>query len=151
MKGFRFRLEPVLGVREFSLERARLGLAGAVQTHEVAVIEEARANEDARRSESSLSERLRAGLDAREARAGAAALDDVRARAREASERRAAARARVEEERARVRDAHRAVRSLEILREQAFAAWQAEWRRREQRELDEVAIERARRAAEARP
>jgi flagellar export protein FliJ len=150
MKGFRFRLEPVLGVREFSLERARLRLAEDVVAYERARDEVANAADTARATEQALAARLREGVAAAEVRAAAAALADRRLDSQAAAERSAAALAQVDEARERVRGAHAAVRAIEILREKAFAAWQAEWRRREQRELDEVAVERARRAAGAR-
>jgi flagellar FliJ protein len=150
MKGFQFRLEPVLRVREFSLERARLRLAEEIVTHERATAEEAEADQIARTTEQALDARLAEGVEAAEVRAAATALADRRLRWQAAIGCTAAARVRVEEARDCVRAAHAASRMLEILREKAYALWQAEWRRSEQRELDEVAVERARRTAGAR-
>lgn len=151
MKGFQFRLEPVLSVREFSLERARLRLAESVTAWEHAKAEESKAAEAAAATEREISARLREGVEATQVRAVATALVDQRLGLQMARELSGAALVRVDEARAAVWSAHAALRSIEILREKAFAAWQVEWRRQEQRELDEIAVERARRAAEARP
>ena len=135
MKGFLFRLEPVLGVREFSLERARLRLAEDVVAYERARDEEAKAADAARATEQALAARLREGVDAAEVRAVAVALADRRLgwRTRHSA---AAALAQVEEARERVRGRMRpCVRSRSCAK--AFASYKAQWRRREQRELDE--------------
>jgi flagellar export protein FliJ len=151
MKGFQFRLEPVLSVREFSLERARLHLAESVTAWEHAKAEESKAADAAAATERTIATRLREGVEASEVRAVASALVDQRLGLQRARELVATAQVRVDEARAAVCSAHAALRSIEILREKAFAAWQVEWRRHEQRELDEIAVERARRSAEARP
>jgi flagellar export protein FliJ len=147
-RAFRFRLDPLLGVRRFELRR-RLALLGAAHRD----LAEARAREAAAWREAQASERreaarLRTGLPAGAAITAHQAVEAWRLRAGFAARdvRRLEARA------ARLADDARAARvraeGLERLRERALVAWRAARERALQRELDEIAaLRRARQGA----
>lgn len=149
MRGFRFRLEPVLGLRRHELERRRLELGRARVGLRTAVRVRHQADDALRGGQALRAERVARGVSAGELRDLERAVEHVlgeRARA-EASVR--AAEARVAQALGAVTSARREVRALEILREKALAEHRRELARREQAELDEVGGRSRRRGLEA--
>lgn len=146
MKGFRWRLELVLRLRGFDLERARRDLARA--RIQEAVLRR-RADEASARTEQAtlaLDGRLHAGLPAWILPPATAHVGVARATAAIAS--RQAERARVGAASARetVVRAWGRVRALERLRQEARAEYERELARREQNETEELARCRSGRA-----
>lgn len=139
MSGFRWRLDPVLRLRSFECERARVA-------HERAAADAAAAKAAAEASaarlaatDGTLRERLRAGVPAWELNATRARVADLRA-ASERDERLArAAEERCETARGVLLAAHGRRRALERLREKVEAARRHELALREQAALDERA------------
>ncbi len=139
MKGFRFRLDPVLGVRRHELERERLGLADSERHLADARQRSVRASARVDGISADQARRAAGGLAAPLFAAGRAGLARSLAERRRARELERVASQRVLAQRQRVAEAHRAVRALEILREKALVRGRREGERREQRDLDEVA------------
>ena len=143
MKAFHFRLEPVLRVRRLELERAAVRLAEAERSLERALERTAEWRRRCGSASAELAARLGIGLRADEYRTADAAQRGLQARLAEAEAGSAQARGQLEESRWRVFEARTRVRALERLRERALREHQLRTARREQRELDEVAVQRA--------
>lgn len=139
-RAFRFRLEPLLRVRRFELQRC-LALLGSVHRDlATARVREAEARREAETSERREAERLRGGLLAGTVRSVRQAAEAWRLRAGQA----AREVRRLEDRAARLAEEARAARAraegLERLRERARSAWRQAHERTLQRELDDVTI-----------
>ena len=137
MKRFRFRLERVLGLKKRAEKAARLELGRALSAVNAA---QARLRESERAC--ALLEEEEVRLSA-EGRIGAlplqgALLSYARAFLERAREEAAAAERELEAARQGWREAKKEARSLELLRERAYRAWQEKTWKEEDRELDEI-------------
>jgi len=146
MKAFRFRLDPVVAVRRFELDRARAALGEA---------ERAAANADERhqawrerRSSSgeALVEAVAAGVRAGGLHSAATALVSLGQRVAEAEAGLVEARRSASMRREAALAARTRLRALERLRERAALVHRRDEARREQRDLDEIGALRAARA-----
>ena len=140
MRGFRFRLDAVLHVREHELERRRVTL-GEVLTLEA----RARRRSDADtaslvEAERTFSARIERGSSGGEVASAARAVLRLAARSNARQGEVATLEAKVSASREAVRGAHARVRGLEILRMRALTAHRNELERRERIELDEAGL-----------
>jgi len=146
MKKFRFRLDPVVAVRRFELDRARAELGEAERAAVKA--DERHQAWRARRSSSgeALAESVADGVRAGGLHSAAAALAGLGQRVVEAAAGLVEARTSVAARREGALAARTRLRALERLRERAAVAHRRDEARREQRDLDEIGALRAARA-----
>lgn len=142
MKRFKFRLESVLRLRRFELDRARAGLASLER--ERAQREAAVRTERSRleTGQALLEEATAAGRDGERIAMRADAVTAGRFRLGHAKRRCEELEAPIGEARRRVAHAHSRVRSLERLEEEAEATHRREGLAAEQAEIEELAIGR---------
>lgn len=161
-RGFVFELEPLLEHRRrieeehqravAALERVRLDIEERIRTAQETITEAREVLRDQLAGAAANASPSAAGP----AGPGRVALDAVRLQmnasfhmtslARKAVLELAGAHKRLEAARARLLEATKARRALEILKERRFERWKREQRRREEREMDEINTQRARRA-----
>jgi flagellar export protein FliJ len=147
VKRFVFRLDAVLRIRLFELERARLRLMQleAERVRRELRVDAVRARLE--RGEARLREEMAAGIDGRRLGLHAMGLAVGRFECVRAETVLEQLRPELEEARQALREARVRVRSLERLREKRVQAHRERMQRLEQAELDESAIGRASRAA----
>jgi len=138
MKGFRFRLDPVLRVRRHRLDQQRQALARARAALRGAEALAARTRACFAEAGETLAARMAAGLPAGELAGLQRRIEAWASESRRAAGAVTAARDAVARAVGAVLEAHREVRVLEGLREKRLAVWQQDLARREQAELDEV-------------
>ncbi len=139
-----FRLATVLRVRRRELERATLAHRVAVERAEQARTASAEAELRADVARSRMRQALQQGLSAARLRTAAEVLTHWEARIGELEREAADAGARLDEQRDVLLEARRRVRTLERLEQEHEARVERERARREQKELDEVGVRRAR-------
>ncbi len=139
MKGFQFRLEPVLRVRRHALEQCRLALAKARRALREALATRSACDAVLREAQAICADRMAQGLPGGELRERRNALAHALGELAQAEAAAVAAEQQVTAALAAVTHARREVRALEILREKALTEYRREAARREQAELDEVA------------
>lgn len=151
MNAFRFRLDPVLALRERQEKDSAVGLARARQDQDAA--RQARADlETAVEAGRSLLARAHgAGGPAGHLQNLALVVGTVGDRLRHADERCREAEERVVESMKEFHHAFRQRRTLEQLRERRLEAWHTEQAKGEQKTMDEVALTRHGRALGGRP
>lgn len=139
MNDWRWRLDPVLRLREFALERARIANARARTEADASETALQAASLALREEEDALARRLKQGVAAWSLGAAVARLAELAATRRERMQRaeRAAARAATAHE--QLLHARVAARALERLRERAAEVRRTDLARREQAVLDEIA------------
>ena len=143
MKAFRFRLDPVVAVRRFELDRARTELGEAERATARADERHQAWRERRTQSGEELAAAVTAGVRAGGLHSAAAALTSLAERVAEAEAGLAQARADAAERRQRALEARTRLRALERLRERAAALHRRDEARREQRDLDEIGALRA--------
>ncbi len=139
MRRFRFRLDPVIRLRGFDLDRCRreMAIVEGELTNAVRAVDAARS--DVEQASARLVERAREGVPAGDITVEQQALD-AGYRAMEVSRQRVVdVRETLMSVRGEVAAAHAKLRSLELLRDRAFESHKRAELRLEQRELDEVA------------
>ncbi|KAA0216643.1 MAG: hypothetical protein DYG94_08985 [Leptolyngbya sp. PLA3] len=142
MRGFRFKLEPVLEQRRrieeeeqravAEVERIRLALEERIRAYARAITQE---REDLRRQ-------LTLGGDLRAARLQANASLDLTNKANRAVLELAGVHRRLDAARLRLLEALTRRKAMEVLRDRAEQAWRDEQKRREAAELDELMVMR---------
>jgi flagellar FliJ protein len=139
MKGFQFRLEPVLRLRRHGLDRRRLDLARARVSLRAATRLRGALADALRAAQERRAVRMAEGLRAGELRELQHGVEHLLGEVSRADAAVRAAESAATQALAGVTEARRSVRALEILREKALAEHRRELERREQAELDEVA------------
>jgi flagellar export protein FliJ len=140
MKGFHFRMDPILQLRAAQLDACRAELEADKRRCE----ESAKLLRDAEqrfdRAAALLEASLSAGTTGERLRSAAGAQADLRAASRSASATIESSESRLAAARERLVEAWKTMRSLELLKEHSAERWQRENRVREQRATDEVAL-----------
>ncbi len=136
---FRFRLEPVLRLREHRLDRCRHDLAAAVERLAEVEREERAIAAALQAAQDALGRRIQAGVDGGSLAASLDAVDGLRGRYRACARARIDAEHGIGEARSRVAEGHRDVRVLEKLREREREAFRREADRVAQQRLEEAA------------
>ncbi|MFQ5418359.1 MAG: flagellar FliJ family protein [Myxococcota bacterium] len=142
MRGFRFRMDPILRLRAAQLEARRAELQRESLRRDADQQAADSADERARISAAALEERLAAGTTAVMFRSEAGAQVMLRDASRRAAARVLESASNVSAARERVVEAWRRSRALETLRQRSLVRWQREGEKREQRATDEVAARR---------
>ncbi len=153
MKGFHFRLDSLLHLRSFETERARIELSQRRQQAAAAAAAVRRTLGAIAEASSQLELQLSSGVAAAQLQLAQSGLYHLHDTAQRQTRSASKARARIAPARDAVQRAWSKQRALEILRERALSAYRKEQERREQKEFDEIAVERAllrRRAREGR-
>jgi len=142
MKTFRFKLDPVLQLRERE-EQACLRIVASIDRERVALEDRLRSTQHVLvDSKSEWSGELTGELDITALRTRAhASLHAVR-QAQELAIQLAGVHQRLQRARATLSEAIRRRRAIELLRDQAFEAWRREEDRRETAELDDITSKR---------
>ncbi len=139
MKGFVFRLQPVLDMRQRE-ERERQRVVAKLERERVEIETELRTCQDtvAREREDLRDRLIGGGIDVSGARWQAHASLDALRRSKHAALRLAGVIARTELARRSLMEATSRRRAVELLRDRQFEAWKAEQNKRERLELDEI-------------
>ena len=142
----RFRLDPILRLRERELSRAQSTLAQRLRARSEEAAERERWLDHVSEGARTLAARLEVGI-----RAGSVQITSLAIDAARVAEKAAAARLRAQDEsvttaRSAVTEARRRVRALEIVRSRFHASEQERESKRLQRDLDEVASRVSRRS-----
>lgn len=139
MRGFRFRLGPLLSVRVFELHRLVAALEAARSSYAEHGQRAAGVDRARERHAAQTAQRLREGVAAGALHELVRSEEALRAEGIELAARHEGLRAEVETAVEKVRAAHGRVEALERLRKRKTLHWQREAERRAQREIDERA------------
>ncbi len=138
MKGFRFRLDPILRLRSYELERRRAELVRADGFAHAARLQQRRLEADAKLGAARLESSAQAGADGALLSVTADSVASLFIQAANAERTTAELTAKAGKAREAMMEARQRVRSLEKLREHKLDEHRAEALRREIRELDEM-------------
>jgi len=139
MKGFRFRLDSVRKLRAAELEARRVELERARKRSEAERSAADAAADRVRSADAALVRSLGSGIGGEALRSALEAREMLRRAADQAGRNAQEAVASEDAARQSVLDAWRRLRSLEMLRSQAFDLWRRDEMRREQKDSDELA------------
>ena len=140
MKGFVFKLEPVLSMRKREEQRRQKVLAGVLREQSALESAYRQAQELAITEEGDLRDRLAGGVvDLRGARTQGNAIVHARSRARLVALKLAGVMQQAERARRSLAEAVAQRRAVELLREKQYEAWRAGVQAAERAELDEIA------------
>lgn len=147
MAAFRFRLDPVIRHRQMIEDEKKRDMAVVVQ-EQVGIQEKLRRLQtDLTDDKRMLNDDLHGSIDVTRLRQHALYSGFVYARAEELAADLLKVEKRLQEARAKLLEATKARKAVELLRERAYERWLEEQNRREANELDEIATQRhARRA-----
>lgn len=139
MKRFRFRLDPLLRLRNHELDQCRMQLGRAQSEVERALDRTKKVRVNAQEGSALISRWAQQGVTAPELAAGQLGTFDLYREIKSCEAGEAVVREAVSQARERVVEARTRVRTVEILKERALAEHRAEASRVEQAELDELA------------
>lgn len=139
MKRFRFRLDPLLRLRNHELDQCRMQLGQALSEVERALERTKKVRRNAQEGSALIARWSQQGVTPPELAAGQLGTFDLYREIKSCEAGEAVVREAVAQARSRVVEAQTRLRTVEILKERALAEHRAETMRVEQAELDEVA------------